>query len=219
MNDDRSKHLATTAINTDGYDDDSETERINGPFVKFLDGEWTIGGMPIDDPYRPIALAVAHTYTRWRDQSVIDEIADKPLPDLEELNAAIPKEEWELDMDGKPRPPWSNTFKIFFLDTATGERSIYATNTIGGKIAWGRLLDKVKWIRRLRGENVFPRVELDVAPMKTRFGMKKRPDFKILEWVDLNSGTPLPAADAPQLQKVEEPTVAEDLNDEIPWQR
>jgi hypothetical protein len=216
MNDD---HLATSTINTDGYYDSDQEKQINGPFVKFLDGEWTIGGMPIDDPYRPIALDVAHTYTRWQNQSVIDEIADKPLPDLDELNAAIPKEEWELDMDGKPRPPWSNTFKIFFLDTATGERSIYATSTIGGKIAWGRLVDKTQWMRRLRGENVVARVELDVAPMKTRFGMKKRPDFKILEWVDLNSGTPLPAADAPQLQKVEEPTVAEDLNDEIPWRR
>jgi hypothetical protein len=141
MNDD---HLATSTINTDGYYDSDQEKQINGPFVKFLDGEWTIGGMPIDDPYRPIALDVAHTYTRWQNQSVIDEIADKPLPDLDELNAAIPKEEWELDMDGKPRPPWSNTFKIFFLDTATGERSIYATSTIGGKIAWGRLVDKTR---------------------------------------------------------------------------
>jgi hypothetical protein len=219
MNDHRSKQLATSTVKTDGYDGSDQEEQVNGPFVKFLDGEWTIGGMPIDDNYRPIAIAVAHTYTRWQNRSVIDEIADKPLPDLDELNAAIPKEEWELDMDGKPRPPWSSTFKIFFLDPTTGERSIYATSTIGGKIAWGRLVDKVKWIRRLRGENVLPRVALDVAPMKTRFGMKKRPEFKFLEWVDLNTGTPLPAAGAPQLQKVEEPTVVEDLDDEIPWQR
>jgi hypothetical protein len=216
----QSKHLTAIVNNTDGYEDANQEERVNGPFLKFVDGEWSIGGIPIDDrTYRPLALAVAHTATRWRDQSVVDEIVDKPLPDLDELNAAIPKEEWELNMDGQPRAPWSDTFKIYFLDTATGERAIYATSTIGGKIAWGRLVDKTQWMRRLRGENVVARVELGTAPMKTRFGMKKRPDFKILEWVDLNSGTPLPATDAPQLQKVEEPTVAEDLNDEIPWRR
>jgi hypothetical protein len=229
MNDDRSKHLATTAINTDGYDDDSETERINGPFVKFLDGEWTIGGMPLEDPYQPIALAVAHTLTRWRDQSVIDEIADKPLPDLDALNAAIPKGEWELDMDGKPRPPWSSTLKIFFFDTATGERAIYATATIGGNIAVSEIADKVRMMRRLRGSSVYPVVKLKSKPMKTKFRQRPRPFFEVQRWITLGGGEQtLPAPPTPRLPPahdettsglggiVEEPSTREEINDDIP---
>ncbi len=214
---DQSKHLST--INGDGYDDTNQDERITGPFLKYVEGEWTVGGLPANSACQLVAIAVAHTLQRWRDQSVVDEIADKPLPDLDELNAAIPKSEWELGLDGQPRPPWSDTYKIFFLDLSTGERSIYAASSIGARIAWGRLVDKVKWIRRIRTCNVVPRVELGSTPMKTRYGVKKRPDFRVIEWLDLSSGTPLPASDTPQLRKVEEPTVAEDINDEIPWRR
>jgi hypothetical protein len=64
-----------------------------------------------------------------------------------------------------------------------------------------------------------PRVELGVAPMKTRFGMKKRPDFSIVEWVDIGGGAPPPAvSDTPQLGKaVSESSLAEEINDKITY--
>ena len=40
-------------------------------------------------------------------------ISDKPLPDPEELNAAIPINEWEIGIDGKPRKPWEHIVVVY----------------------------------------------------------------------------------------------------------
>src|SRR5262249_60136926 len=42
----------------------------------------------------------------WENQTVVDEIIDKPLPDLNELNGSIPQAQWEAGLDGHPRPPY-----------------------------------------------------------------------------------------------------------------
>jgi len=167
------------------------------------------------------------------------------LTNVDELNSVIPKSEWGLGLDGQPRPPWSHTYKVCLLNSDTGEQIFFTNNTWGAKIAFSRLKDQVQWMWRMRGRNVLPRVKLTWAPMPTRFGMKKRPHFEVVEWVSTGEPTPTPVAAAPQpqlssgnaqqpepppqkieptpqkvepkLQKVEEPSVAEDLNDEIPW--
>jgi hypothetical protein len=224
---DRDKRLqTTTALSpvSDGYHELEQSDDCNpiGPFAKCVDGEWTIGGVPPDPNYRSIAIGIAHTLQCWKDQEKIDEIFDHPLPDVDDLNASVPKETWGIGLNGEPRPPWSHAYKVFLLDTETGERVIYANNTAGAKIAYGRLKDQVQWMRRMKGCNVVPRVKLSQAPMPTRYGLKKRPHFEVIEWLNLDGGTPsLPdSSNSPQLtsggmQKVEEPSVAEELNDEI----
>jgi hypothetical protein len=210
---------------SDGYDDEivwSNDRGTIGAFAKYVDGEWTIAGVPADPAYRPVAVGIAHTLQCWRDQSKIDEIFEPPLPNVDDLNAVIPREEWEIGLNGEPRPPWSHTFKVFLVNTETGERVTYANNTFGAKIAYGQLKDQTQWMRRVRGDNVVPRVKLAQAPMQTRFGMKKRPHFEVVEWLSFGGGTPaLLASTSPQLtsgmQTVPEPTVAEDLNDKVPF--
>ncbi len=75
-------------------------------------------------------------------------------------------------------------------------------------------------MRALRGDKVVPVVELDAKPMKTQYGTKLRPEFKIVDWRDFGGET-APAVPttpvAPQIGKPVEPvTSAEEFDDEIP---
>jgi hypothetical protein len=40
----------------------------------------------------------------------------------------------------------------------------------------------------MRGTHVVPVVKLSARPMKTKFGMKHRPAFEILDWKSVNGG-------------------------------
>jgi hypothetical protein len=78
-------------------------------------------------------------------------------------------------------------------------------------IAFGDLKERGSSMRKLRGERVIPVVELSSKSMKTKWGMKLRPDFRIIDWVNF-SGPATPAISGP----VAKPTSAEIINDEIP---
>ncbi len=64
---------------------------------------------------------------------------------------------------------------------------------------------------------VFPLVELTDAQMRTRFGLKRRPSFRIVEWRGQGGPTIGGPEPAPQIgHKVEEPTTKEAIADELP---
>src|SRR5262249_61110850 len=46
--------------------------------------------------------------------------------------------------------------------------------------------DKVRTMRRLRGEHVYAVVTLTNRFMPTRFGGRQRPDFKIMRWISFD---------------------------------
>jgi len=126
------------------------------------------------------------------------------------------------------------------------DKYTFPTSTTGGRIAIRELRDKLVWMRRLRGPNVYAVITLSDKFMNTRFGGRQRPYFIIKRWVRLGGErgesvgveaiTPptLPpttqqaldkfakpaAAAASQsdlpLTEVKEPTLAEEMNDEIP---
>jgi len=73
-------------------------------------------------------------------------------------------------------------------------------------------------MRRIRGEHVYPIFKLHSAAMKTRFGIKQRPDFAIVDWTllgpeQLPSSGEVKAIGAP----VAPPTAAEIIDDQIPF--
>jgi len=77
-------------------------------------------------------------------------------------------------------------------------------------------------MRKLRNANVVPLVELSAKSMPTKFGTKLRPFFKIIDWRDLSGESqPAIAALAPPVvdigAAVKPVTVAEEINDEIPF--
>jgi hypothetical protein len=76
----------------------------------------------------------------------------------------------------------------------------------------------------MRGANVVPQIEFSWAPMKTRFGPRKRPEFKVIKWIDLGGGDGgsclVPPSRPKQLpsaapKEVEEPSLEEELGDAI----
>jgi hypothetical protein len=108
------------------------------------------------------------------------------------------------------------------LDIETCEKLTFVSASIGAKIAVCALQDRVAWMRKLRGADVVPQVELSFKPMSTRFGMRKRPDFKIVGWLDLRAGagaSPPAVRQLPptELNEVTPPTTAEEMDDALPF--
>jgi hypothetical protein len=88
-------------------------------------------------------------------------------------------------------------------------------------------------MRALRGVEAMPVVKFDSVPMKTKYAIQPRPEFTILEWAVFCDNTssahieyqPLSAEPSKQevktakrgLKKLDEPSLAESLDDKIPW--
>jgi hypothetical protein len=135
----------------------------------------------ITPPSPQLVVGIREVLQRWKDNK--PEVIDaKPLPDPDDLNAAIPIKEWEIGLDGQPRKPWAHTVVVYLVNLGTGEFYTYAGSTIGGRIANDFLRESVITMRMLRGARVMPLVNLGERPMKTKFGMKTRPSFEIIAW-------------------------------------
>jgi hypothetical protein len=118
---------------------------------------------------------------KWKDgkAEVIDTF---PLPDPDLLNSAIPVCEWEIGLDGKPTPPWQHTVVAYGVDDKGGGTYTYVSATVGAHIAIDQLDEAVETKRMLAGGQVVPKVRLSDKPMRTKFGMKSRPHFEIVDW-------------------------------------
>ena len=160
---------------------------IRGQILRWSD----TSGWSDRDGLRPpdllLVLACNEALQRWKGKKA-ENIMDKPLPDPNELNAAIPITEWEPGIDSKPRPPWAHMAMVYLIDPATAGVFTYLNSTVGAHIAWDVLREKVKTMRALRGERVLPLVRLSTRPMKTKVGMKTRPEFEIIGWRLLGGG-------------------------------
>jgi len=136
---------------------------------------------------------------RWKDKKA-EYKTEHPLPDPEQLNAAIPVAEWEIGLDGKPREPWKLTYVIYMVDAfKTGALYTYAHDTYGAMLAYNNLEEQIAVMRMLRGEHVFPIVHLERRPMKTTHGMKTRPHLQVMDWRAPGSVPVVPQSPTPQL--------------------
>jgi hypothetical protein len=191
---------------------------IKGSIIRCTDGKWRDGvGQPPPEPL--IAMGTAEALQCWQGGKPTDTVVkrgDEPLPDVDELNRQIPETEWEMGMDGKPRPPWVRQSIAYFVDPATAEAFTFISSTWGARIAVERLAERVANMRRLRGVAALPLVKLDSRPMKTKFGTKQRPEFAIVEWRELSGQPEVKAIEHAKPGKpVAAPTASEELNDAI----
>jgi hypothetical protein len=235
----------------DGFDsgNDDGSRLIVGDLIKcdttrsepWIDRE----GTPLDLSREWFVMTTRHALQRWEDEQPVETIIKQkgqPLPDLDELNAKIPQSQWEEGFDGKPKPPWQQQWFVHLLDPQTAERRTYVGGSWGAMRGVGELQDDVFCMRRLRGEAVSPIVMLDTKPMKTKYGIKPRPWFRTVRWVELNVSASAPAIEhqpaatagltiggypedyatasggrvSNKLKAVEKPTLSEELDDEIP---
>jgi hypothetical protein len=179
---------------------DTSERLIHGSLLKCIDGRWSTQDDGDMTGAQLLALTTTKAVQRWQGKEPIQTIVESPetpLPDVDALNEQIPREQWELGLDQQPRAPWQKLYVVFLLDPADAALYTFANGTVGARIAFERLLDKVQWMRALRGVSVFPLVTLDRRQMKTQFGTKLRPEFSVVAWRDLGGG-PAIAAQQPQ---------------------
>jgi hypothetical protein len=167
------------------------------------ESKWTDrDGLPIP-PTPKLVIGMRRIVRRWLDHKPID-ITEQPLPDVDALNAAIPKP-WPLGLSGQEEPPHAVHYVVQFCDPQTGQLYTFVNKTYGSKLTYEQLEDQIAVMCALRGANVVPVVLLDQAPMKTRnFGTKLRPHFKVIDFkVPPGSGADgeqlMPPSPTPQL--------------------
>jgi hypothetical protein len=233
----------------DDDDDGYSGSLVSGRLIKGQLLRWNETNDWIDrDGLRPpeimLAIAISEALQCWRNKKPVETITEKPLPDVNDLNEAVPKSEWEPGLDGKPKPPWQHQVIVYLIDPTSGGFFTYLNSTIGARMAVDQLREKVITMRALRGVRVMPVVKLTHRPMKTAFGMKRRPEFEVVEWRQWGGGTISgpqtpqlagPASESPLEPKAEPKTetagnqslasmrsvkpvsTAEFVSDEIPW--
>jgi hypothetical protein len=172
-----SSNLPTSPNDGDGFSRSLNSDRLTKGQIAKWDAEkrWhDRDGLLL--PTQMFVMGVDTALQRWKDQRP-ENILDKPLPDPQELNAAIPIKEWELDMTGRPRPPWEKVYAIYLVNLTTGTLYSYVSGTVGARICYEQLQESVYVMRALRGAKVLPLVNLEQRQMKTEFGMKSRPHY------------------------------------------
>jgi hypothetical protein len=186
-----------------------------------------------------IVVDVLRVLQKWKDRSPVGKPRilqpGEKIPDIEALNNVCPKSEWGTDFNGKPKGPWQFQHVVYLLDPATMDRYTFPTSTVGGAIAVRDIVEKTKWMRKFRGAQVYPLVELADIFMNTKFGGRQRPHFVVKRWVQLGDDKPALAAPQPNatpaieitaepfkdaalpgmMKTVNEPSRAEQMGDEV----
>ena len=212
----------------DGFDsvsDDGDEQRlIQGHRVSFTnDATWVIG----DDEELPrgrefTVVNLGRLTQKWgkSDGPPIETRIlgpEEKFPDVKALNEATPKSEWREGPNGL-QGPWANVHIVYMVDLDNAERFTFPTSTVGGSIAVGDLKKSTVWMRRFRGQHVYPVVKLRDIYMSTRFGGRQRPHFEVVRWIALggeNEAGEMAKLTGPR--EVEEPTAKEVTNDQIPF--
>ena len=201
---------------SDGFQDPSDLKQrlLRGTLLSWSDSQHWRDRDGLPAPAQLLVVGVDTALQRWRDGKP-EVLLDKPLPDPDDLNAAIPIEEWELGVDGQKRKPWAHVCVVYGVDVAKGGIYTFISATTGAHIAFEALREAVATMRMLRGDKVVPLVTLAERPMKTKFGIKVRPHFEIAGWK--TSGAAISAGLALEAMGDAEPvTMAEAVNDSIP---
>ena len=70
------------------------------------------------------------------------------------------------------------------VDPVSIDQFSYPTATIGGDIAVRELIDRILWMRRFKGNAVYPVLLLATRPMSILRGTatRPRPHFEIVSW-------------------------------------
>ena len=145
-------------------------------------------------------------------------------PDISALNEQEPKENWRMAF-GKHVGPVQGEHVVLLVNFETMERYWWPSpiDTIGSAIAVHNLVDQVALMRKFRGQNVFPVVELSHTFMSTNYGGRERPLLQVIDWKRFGpngtaalpepkpapaveaSSTPTTAAEAPAVAPEKQP--------------
>ena len=244
----------STNLESDGLGDFSveQTGQKQGAFggahlLKYVTDHFVTREGEVIEPTREmVCLGLKKIVQKFVGQKLIDTIVvpnDEKMPDVNAMNEAAPRDEWGKDLNGNPVGPFTRVLVLKLLDAQTMERFAFVTSSVGGSIAVGDLSDKCKIMRRFKGPNAVPVVSCSTTLFKTKFGTRKRPDLRVLRWIELkdDGGGELPKPEQPkQIEQpkpmkmaaapastfgkplsfgapLEPPTTKQEMEDEIPF--
>jgi hypothetical protein len=131
----------------------------------------------------------------------------------------VDEKDYPLGFDNKPAHPFKWTQYALLVDTKTGELSTFWTNTTGGKIAFDELSDQIRFMRSMHTDAIAI-IALESTLFPTSYGSKKaRPHFRIVGYKlrdQIGTQNLLSDETKAPLIETEKPTIAEEMNDEIP---
>jgi hypothetical protein len=209
------------------HDDDGRSGLLNTRLKFTNEATWKVDDIDCSGK-KYLAVNIRRFEIKWVDgvrEEVVELAPHDTFRDLRALNEACDRSEWSEGLDGQMRGPWQHQRVLELIDIATMDAFSWPTSTIGGQIAIRDLKHKIERMWRFRGL-VYPLVELTHSRMKTKHGPRQRPCLNVIEWyrigdsgVELATQTRLALDKAsPQqqsLQTVQEPTLKEELNDDI----
>jgi hypothetical protein len=187
--------------------DEQVSERaIIGQLVRFTnEGEWRLPEN-VQLAKSLIVVNCRRVLTKWgKDKRPVGKLiflkAGEKIPDLEKRNEETPKSEWVEGFDGKPKGPWQAQHIVYMVDPVSIDQYSYPTSTTGGGVAVRELIDRIIWMRRFRGNAVYPIVQLTTRFMKTKYAGRLRPHFEIVDWAkfDPDGGNMIAVNDPRQL--------------------
>jgi hypothetical protein len=222
LNSSREINMRTTNTQTDGFSvaEKSGSNLIIGKMVKFtIDGKYRVDKADIlPDNTRMVAIDVTTAWVRWDEEKPSEHRTTQPgqihpeRADLPDQNEAA----WQRGLNGDPTDPWRDTRYLRLIDPRTGQDYTFVTDTFGGRKAVGELKSQISNVRFAYAGAV-PLVQLGGTMMKTAFGLKPRPEFKVVGWRNKNTAA-VQLTDGTQHKVAEEsPSEIEPpFNDQIP---
>ena len=172
--------------NADGFAvaETAGSSTIIGKMLKFNDSRYIPDKTEtLPEGTTRVAGSVITAWVHWEDKRPIDHRVTH-VGQSHPLRDELPdqdKTEWPLGLNGEPSDRWRDTRYLHLIDPNTGADYTFVTESYGGRKAIGALKQQIANVRTAH-PGALPLVQLASAPMKTRFGPKPRPDFKVVGW-------------------------------------
>jgi hypothetical protein len=215
-------NVTSTDSQSDGFSvaEKGGSNLIVGKMVKFtIDGKYKVDKADIlPDDTRLVAIDVTTAWVRWNEERPSEHRITQPgqiHPDRDDLPDQD-KATWEPGLTGEPADPWRDTRYLRLIDPRTGQDYTFVSDTYGGRKAVGDLKSQIGNVR-FAYPGAVPVVQLGSTMMKTSFGLKPRPEFKVIGWRNKNTAA-MQLADGTQHKAAEKgPSEIEPpFNDQIP---
>jgi hypothetical protein len=191
-----------------GDDDRTSSRVIQGGKLKFDDPNWYLNGQIVTGLLLTI-IAMRKIVNKWSaDGKPLETqilLPSDPFPDFKAHNKTCPKSEW-FEKFGKEVGPWQGQRAFYFID-ADYNRFTWASpvDTIGSTICFRETMEQIELVRRHKGSDVYPEVELGHTDFPTGYGLRQRPFLlRIKKWVRLTPGRidPAPAVDVAPVAEI-----------------
>jgi hypothetical protein len=175
--------------------------RFRGDYDRFFVGKGTATQLPSE--LTLLAHDMVTCWTGWRNGKPEHRVTrpGQRHPSRDELGD-LDENQWEPGPDGRPADPWKDSRYIYLINPSTLEQLTLVLDSYGGRRAAGELKDMIRNVRGVR-PGALPMVRLGSEDMPTKFGIKRKPRFVVVDWRQTGPGARPQLAARPQQATIE----------------